>query len=104
MAFIQQREIQFDLGCFQDSVYKTLEPTDDSTWANRVILHCAEVLSFCYGFEGTSLQKYEELSAFGHEWLARKPQSFMPMFCSAPNASTDGLFPIIWYSDDCHGT
>lgn len=51
-AFIKQRAFSFDLSCCGDSKYKTLESADDFTWANRVMLHCAETLAFCYGTDG----------------------------------------------------
>lgn len=46
-AFIKQRAFRFDLTCYNNSPYRTLETADDFTWANRVILHCAETLVYC---------------------------------------------------------
>ena len=104
MAFVQQREIHFDLRCFQGSIYKTLAPTEDSSWANRIVLHCAEVLNYCYSSGGPNLIIFEKLLEFSQRWLAEKPNSFLPMYYRAPDFPENEVFPQVWHLDDCHGT
>ncbi|KAJ5713221.1 uncharacterized protein N7483_010402 [Penicillium malachiteum] len=67
-ALITQLPIKLDFSCLTGSIYKTVESTDDSTWANRIVLHCAEILSFCYGDEDHSLHHYIELLEFSEDW------------------------------------
>lgn len=102
IAFINQIRIQFDFNCFNNSIYKTLEPADDSTWANRTVLLCAEILAYCYGDE-QSLENYTRLRNFSENWYAYKPSSFNPIYSQAPNPGRKEVFPQIWFLGDCHG-
>ncbi|KAJ5629734.1 hypothetical protein N7528_003391 [Penicillium herquei] len=101
-AFITQSSIRLDFSCFDGSIYKTMESTDDSTWANRIVLLCAEVLSFCYGENGHSLNHYIELLEFSEDWYRYKPPSFSPIYHQAPDSSKQEVFPQIWFMGDCH--
>ncbi|KAJ5107134.1 hypothetical protein N7456_003809, partial [Penicillium angulare] len=101
-AFIQQRSIQFDFHCFDGSNYKTIESADDSTWANRIVLHCAEILAYCYGNESRGIESYKRLIKFSEDWYAYKPSSFNPIYYQAPNIVKKEIFPQIWFLGDCH--
>ncbi|KAJ5363107.1 hypothetical protein N7541_003951 [Penicillium brevicompactum] len=99
-AFSNQRSFRFDLRCCEDSIYRTLDPANDDTWANRVILHCADALMYCYGEETQSQKRFEELWEYNEEWHARKPSSFSPMYYQPSDRRSGAIFPEIWYLDD----
>ncbi|KAJ6050179.1 hypothetical protein N7444_006895 [Penicillium canescens] len=103
-AFIKQRAFRFDLTCCNYSPYRTLGPADDFTWANRVVLHCAETLLYCYGDEAHDLDRYGQLWEYSQNWYAYKPQTFNPIYLKAPNRSQKEIFPQIWYLGDCQVT
>lgn len=102
-AFIKQRAFRFDLTCYDNSPYRTLETADDFTWANRVILHCAETLVYCYGDESHDPDRYDQLWEYNQNWYACKPQTFNPIYFKEPNPSKKEIFPQIWYLGDCQG-
>lgn len=104
MAFINQRPFQFDLECCRNTTYKTLEPTDDSTWVNRIILHCAESLIFCHGDSYHDAERYNELWRYNQDWYDSKPPSFNPIYYRSADSSRNEVFPQIWYLGDCQGT
>ncbi|PYH88045.1 hypothetical protein BO71DRAFT_423960 [Aspergillus ellipticus CBS 707.79] len=100
-AFLEERAIGFDLSCFAASTYRQLDPADDATWANRIVLHCAHVLAYCYGDASWAPWRYEALCEYNRQWQALTPQTFDPIFCRPPNRSQGGIFPVLWYLDDC---
>lgn len=102
-AFLEQRGIRFNLSCPRLSSYRSLDPTDDSTWANRVILHCADVLTYCYGEEIPIVDRYDQLLGYSQGWLTSKPPTFSPIYYKSPSQSDEGMFPQIWYLGDCQG-
>lgn len=102
-AFLEQRVAELDLSCCDGSVYRQLNSTDDATWANRVVLHCVDVLRYCYGEEGQTRWQYEELCAYNQQWQARTPPTFDPLYCRPPNTAKGEVFPVLWYLDDSIG-
>ncbi|RAK84182.1 hypothetical protein BO79DRAFT_203167 [Aspergillus costaricaensis CBS 115574] len=100
-AFLEQRVAELDLSCCDGSVYRQLDSTDDPTWANRVVLHCVDVLRYCYGEEGQIRSQYEELCAYNQQWQALTPPTFDPLYCRPPNTVKGEIFPVLWYLDDC---
>lgn len=102
-AFLKKRPFKFDLTCCNHSIYKQLTPADDSTWANRVVLHCAEILKFCYGNDIQNLDRYARLCEYNDRWFEAKPPSFNPMYEEKPGSSGKDVFPRIWFLGDCHG-
>lgn len=59
-------------------------PADDCAWTNRILLHVAEVLGFCFSESSLTAdvynQRYGELVEYGQQWNVHKPQSFSPIF------------------------
>ncbi|GAB1313774.1 Transcription factor domain-containing protein [Madurella fahalii] len=78
---------------------------DDYAWANRAVVHCADVLNFCYSPESVStkrwdegqLRRWAELERWNQEWLQKKPASFFPVYQSHDSEP----FPEIWYHRSC---
>jgi hypothetical protein len=81
-------------------VDRSLDETDDYTWANLAVVHCADVLNFCFGPERHQLYRWEELGRWNRRWSERQPPSYDPVF-REPEGST--VFPEIWYHRSCQG-
>jgi hypothetical protein len=82
-------------------VDRSLEPADDCTWANRAVVHCADVLNFCFGNDPHTKPapvRWQELDEFGKRWGHALPPSFAPLY-----EERGGLFPEIWHQERCHG-
>lgn len=91
-------------------VDRTLMPTDDFGWANRAVVHCADVLNFCFddGSQGTlgragGLEWWNELDEYNKRWTESLPSSFTPIYYREPDAEKDEVFPEIWCQSACHG-
>lgn len=46
-AFLQQQSVKFPLS--RCEAFRNLGPATDATWANRMVVFCADILEFCYG-------------------------------------------------------
>lgn len=79
------------------SIDRSLGPTDEYGWANRAIIHCADVLNYCFGGIDSPTRHWEELKRWGERWEDEKPASFTPAYYKAPNREKREAFPEIWY-------
>lgn len=96
IAYITQRSILPALT--HCNIDRSLESADDYTWANRIIVHCADVIRYCYGDESRGIADYAKLVEYSDGWMALKPSSFLPMYHRDPG---DGeFFPEIWLFGD----
>ncbi|KAJ5929352.1 hypothetical protein N7454_007200 [Penicillium verhagenii] len=121
-AFSKQRSFRLPLEPCEP--YRSFEPADDYVWADRLVIHCADVLQYCYGSEedlsgdqhqpsrdilhrpgtGTDMRiaRYEELVAFETLWIELGPPSFHPIYSREPDRSRGEVFPKLWYLNNCH--
>ncbi|OQD87457.1 hypothetical protein PENSOL_c077G02280 [Penicillium solitum] len=123
-AFSKQRTFRLPLGPCEP--YRSFEPADDYIWADRLVIHCADVLKYCYGSEEQQLPgdhqfhtssteiihpdpanerriaRYDELVAFGTFWSELGPPSFKPIYAREADRSRGEVFPELWYLNNCH--
>lgn len=83
-------------------VDRSFDVADDTLWANRAVVHCADVLNFCFDEDKADSKRWEELSARGRQWRSRMPASFTPLYLT--ECSGQMVFPEIWFHRSCHGT
>ena len=81
-------------------VDRSLEPAEDHTWANRAVIHCADVLNFCFGQDAQhATSRWEELDDYSRRWKIAKPSSFEPLY---EDKSATRAFPEVWLQSSCH--
>ncbi|KAJ5533327.1 hypothetical protein N7494_009879 [Penicillium frequentans] len=113
-AFSKQRTFRLPLGPCEP--YRSF-----SLLMTTLVIHCADVLQYCYGSEEDSprdrqqssmgilqtgtdmrLARYEELVAFETLWAELGPPSFKPIYSREPDRSCGEVFPELWYLNNCH--
>ncbi|GKT63012.1 ArcA-like protein [Colletotrichum tofieldiae] len=95
MAFATQRPIKVKLDhLFIDRAFS---PADDDCWANRIVVHCAEVVQFCFGEVMDRKSEYKRLVEYDFNWLRARPLSWLPIAYSEPGPSSSMVFPQIFY-------
>lgn len=99
-AVMNQQPVRINL--VHSLVDRTLGEADDYAWANRAVVHCADVLNFCFGDPGRQPVKWwTELERWNGQWNRRRPPSFTPIF--SKERGEGDAFPEIWYQSSCHG-
>ncbi|KAJ9253551.1 transcriptional regulator family: Fungal Specific TF [Paecilomyces variotii] len=106
-SYMKHRPLKFPP--FHYEPFRGFSPADDTMWAHRLVIFCADVLQYCYGANdaGTphhSEIQWQELKRYGEELRLVLPESFAPIFYRPPNIETEEIFPEIWYLQDCHVT
>ncbi|ESZ97486.1 hypothetical protein SBOR_2175 [Sclerotinia borealis F-4128] len=101
MAFVRQRSFHMPLQCHE---YRSFEYADDYTWAYRTIVHCADILQYCYGSGSKTNSDYDMLVQYHEAWEKLRPQSFDALYERGAAVNTRQAFPEIWYVSDCHVT
>ncbi|CAG8381719.1 unnamed protein product [Penicillium salamii] len=110
-AFSKQRPFRLPLGPCEP--YRTFEPADDYVWADRLVIHCADVLQFCFGSEEeenspfppspeSRIARYDTLVSFETLWTELGPSSFNPVYARDPDPARGEVFPELWYLNNCH--
>ncbi|KAK1659943.1 hypothetical protein BDP55DRAFT_697295 [Colletotrichum godetiae] len=95
MAFATQRPIKVKLDhLFID---RSFSPADDDCWANRIVVHCAEVVQFCFGEVENRKSEYQRLVEYDYNWLRARPLSWLPIAYSEPDHASGLVFPQIFY-------
>lgn len=107
-AVMNQEPVRINL--VHSLVDRTLLSTDDFGWANRAVVHCADVLNFCFGEGGQGsmgraggIEWWTELDEYNRRWTDSLPASFTPIFYRDPDGEREEVFPEIWYQSACHG-
>jgi len=101
----------FRLPLAEDMVYSSLQPTDDFTWANRLVVWCADILRFCFG-SSTSVatplnnslahEKWRALKDVDDRWKNVPPPCFRALYYCPPRPEQGHCFPLIWQLNDAH--
>lgn len=87
-------------------VDRSWDSADDYGWANRAIVHCAEVLNFWYEYYHDRNTNQDHRVRFQElwEWNLKWERSLPPSFQSTAEIKRDDItFPEIWYHRSCHG-
>lgn len=104
MAFVNQRPVKINLD--HSFIDRSLsDPATDDTWANRVIIHCADVLKYCFGGEAASsvVEEWKRLREYDEAWLRARPLSWLPFAYAQPDKGKGDIFPIILYLSSAIG-
>ncbi|KAL3423508.1 arca-like protein [Phlyctema vagabunda] len=97
---MKHKSVQLNLEhCLVD---RSFEPSSDFGWANRAVIHCADVLNCCFGELGVSIPHWTELNERSERWESLKPPSFIPIYYKKADREKGEAFPEIWYSHACH--
>ncbi|KAF5708771.1 hypothetical protein FMUND_10446 [Fusarium mundagurra] len=68
---------------------------DETTWAKRILCLEAEVVEYCFGHEGSSIEQYKALEARLEDWDRQKPQTYTLVFYQERDPSQGISFPIV---------
>lgn len=104
MGFVSQRPVKIKLD--HPFIERSLSgPASDDTWANRIILHCADVLRYCFGGEAASgaVGEWQRLKEYDEAWLRARPSSWLPFAYSEPDRTKGEVFPVILYLSSAVG-
>ncbi|KAK5208267.1 hypothetical protein LTR72_005885 [Exophiala xenobiotica] len=106
MAFATQRSATPLLSSYC-SIDRSFAPADDRTWTCRILVHCAEILTFCFGQGQAQRQtpngsdsnrrvvEWQHHLDYAHGWHASRPRSCFPFFSSPPTSGS--VFPSAYY-------
>jgi hypothetical protein len=100
VAFVNQRSIMFPLQhCNVDRSFGT---ADEGMWANRIIIHCAETIQWCFGLQEheRSTAQFGELLNYAENWLKAIPPCYTPIYYRNADADCDSVFPVVMYLSD----
>lgn len=86
-------------------VDRSLKPADDFTWANRAVVHCADVINYCFSKKERTLEEWDELMEWNRRWSSKSAPSFRPIYQAGEMDEKNKRvpFPEIWYSQSCQG-
>lgn len=78
----------------QENLRHSANIPEDEAWTNRVLLHLADTVSFCFG-DNRSPAVYDQLVSYSVTWERSKSVSFTPIYFQQP--SPGEIFPQIWF-------
>jgi hypothetical protein len=84
------------------NVDRSFGAADEGTWANRIIIHCAETIQWCFGLREheRSTARFEELLIYAGNWLKSIPPCYTPIYHRNADAGSDAVFPVVMYLSD----
>ena len=94
-AFASHRPIKISLD--HSFIDQSFADTNDDAWANRIIIHCANVIDFCFGDADQKAGRYRALKEYDNGWLLARPPSFLPLAYIRPDPKRGEVFPRIHY-------
>lgn len=96
----QEQVSMLKMDVLPDIIKNSLSRADDYTWANRAVVHCAEVLNYCFGPNHEKLrERWNDLMRWNRDWTLGTATTFSPIYEAPENVP----FPEIWYTQSCHG-
>ncbi|KAH9213572.1 hypothetical protein DL95DRAFT_338963 [Leptodontidium sp. 2 PMI_412] len=98
VATITHRAVQIEIG----HIDRSIDPNTDFGWANRAVVHLADVLNCCFGPRGVDPGHWSNLQAESHRWQQDKPDSFGPYYYRNADRSKGEAFPKILHIHPCH--
>lgn len=99
-ALMRHESIQIKLEHY--IVDRSVSPTSDYGWANRAVVHCADVLNCCFGKLGVSNTIWRDLVVYNESWEKAKSPGFTPVYFKEPDRAKKEVFPQVWYFQACH--
>lgn len=99
-ALMKHKPVQLNLE--HRIVDRSVAPTSDHGWANRAIVHCADVLNCCFADLGVSNVLWKELKKQNEVWKESKPPGFTPSYFKEADRNKREVFPELWYFQACH--
>jgi hypothetical protein len=100
-AIFNQRPTRTDLKIC--SINRSTNEASEDVWAKRVTCLTADVVTFCFGPEASSIARYIELKEQLTEWYDCKPPSFAPIYFKESDISTGQYFPELCLTLDTCG-
>ncbi|CAK7244173.1 MAG: hypothetical protein STHCBS139747_005708 [Sporothrix thermara] len=104
-ATVNQQPVKAPLQLSLADGARGLGPAEDHDWANRAVIHCVDVLNFCFGDSTSSSSprfSWEALNAWNKQWTALLPATFSPTFFRERGPGE--AFPEIWHHTSWHVT
>ena len=91
------------IGMIESIVDRTFDEADQYTWANRAVVHCADVINLCFGPPWTGYYDlWRRLNTWNRNW-----EKFLPPSCQRIYSGVDTTdrrrFPKILYHNGCQG-
>lgn len=80
MAFVHARSVHANFALIDRDWMLNNSGDESCKYANRIILHCADCLRFCYDPEDQSTKTWEQLRRFQQDWWDNRPWFFQPIF------------------------
>ncbi|KAF2816972.1 uncharacterized protein BDZ99DRAFT_5930 [Mytilinidion resinicola] len=81
---------------------RSIEPANDSTWADRTIAHVGDVIHFAFGEGKHSISRFNRLMEENESWRKRRPDSFVEFFYRRDRDGSGRNFPDIRCHADAH--
>ncbi|PVH69507.1 hypothetical protein DL98DRAFT_171269 [Cadophora sp. DSE1049] len=98
VATVTHRAVLIEIG----HIDRTIDPVTDFGWANRAVVHLADVLNCCFGVRGVDPVHWSKLQAESDRWQHHKPDSFTPYYHRPADRSKGEAFPQILHIHPCH--